>query len=690
MNLFDLYPGQFAAWCAKGRELLIGAPPRSGASHLLRVIALDRAWSTPGLHVVIAGPDRAFIRREHLEGEGGWWRMVEPAVASGEARHHAGGVTRFANGSAVQLTTWEAVGRLDPGLLLLDDADELGWGGYNLLRERALAVGPVAAGAPPRLVVVAKRPDEGWTRQHWSALNVDEGLRVDLKPEELPEALRGSADVEERKPISYRDYINRVHPGFDWHWHTGLIVETLQRVIDRELLRLLIFAPPRYGKSELVSRKLPAYQLHVRPDEWVGLGASTSSLARYLSKDARSTYREGGGVFREDTQDASLWRTENGGGMWARGVGGTILGLGFNLGIIDDPFSSRLDACRPTEQKRVEDWFWSDFYSRRQLGVDTAIVVMHQRLDERDLAGRLLEREADEKRAEGWTVLNLPAIKRPRRFAFAPTVRLVDDPREEEEPLCAALQTREELHRLEEADAFLFDAIYQQEPKPSAGGGVFDRLNFLPVGNPDVLAALRGDGISLTAIVEQLQKEGVLPPFHREVRAWDIAGSKNADGDSIAGVRGGSTLEPRRIYWLDSIARPIRPGEVKQLILRTARADGLGVEVVLPREPAAAGAIMIEDFEKALQAEGFRVVVVPTTGSKRMRALPHAGATTPLADGTPSRVHVLRGPWIDRFVEQHHAFDGLDGHADDEVDAAAYAYTVLAVQVARAYLGWSR
>ena len=83
-----------------------------------------------------------------------------------------------------------------------------------------------------------------------------------------------------------------------------------------------------------------------------------------MSKDARSIYERMGGQFRGDSKDASLWRTDAEGGMWARGVGGTILGIGWDLGIVDDPFSSRLEATNPNTQEKTEEWFLGDFLRR--------------------------------------------------------------------------------------------------------------------------------------------------------------------------------------------------------------------------------------------------------------------------------------------------------------------------------------
>jgi phage terminase large subunit-like protein len=699
-----LAPDQLAAVQVRGRELLLAAEPRAGASYMLRVLALLHAASEPGATVVLAVPDHAKVRPTHLEGKGGLWELLAGPRAAGAVKILPGALVRFANGSSLQVVDWQTAARRGASMLLVDDADELGWASYSALREAVLLQAPAAADASPRLVVAARRPDEGWVREHWHQLRPPAGATARLRAEALPAELRGQAPPVASK-LLLRDFIRRVRPAFDWRYASSMMVEVLEAVLTAEITRLLIFAPPRVGKSEIVSRLLPGCKLRRDPHEWFGLGSAGGRLANELSKDARTVFRESGGVFREDSNDATLWRTEAGGGMWARGVGAAILGHGFNLGVVDDPFGSRLLACRVTEQERVLKWFWDDFYSRRQLGGSqrSCVVVMHQRLDEGDLAGRLLQAELEGKSPEQWHILNLPAIKRRREFAFPPSCKVIEDPRPDGSLLWPEGLDEVELRHLEERDVFSFSALYMQEPKPSKGGGVFQRSYFTEFGGEEVLELvrqLRGQGLALNELIAELQRLGKLPAFTNEVRAWDIAATADG-GDSTAGVRGGSWSESvvvspsskraisvRRVCWVDAVDRKVGPGLVQRLIVETAEQDGKSVKVVLPADPGAGAKIAIEAIQRELKARQFQVEVVPISGSKVLRARPHAGAAAPLHEGAPGRVYVLPGDWVDRFVEQHHRFDGLEGHADDLVDAASDAFGQLAVQVAREHLGW--
>lgn len=690
----NLYPGQRRAIQARGRELLLAAEPRAGASHLLRTMALLRAVSLPSVKVLLAAPDDESLREDHLEGDGGWWRMLD-GLPPGTVKWMPGGIARLENGSTVQMTTWEGAARRPADLLLIDGADNLPLSDFMKLREKALQ--NPGKDDLPSLVVVSTRPEEGWIREHWRSLN-GTGGRASLLSSEIPERLRQAPAAEPWE--SFGDFISRILPGFIWYPHVELMVETAQKVEEGEISRLLVCAPPRYFKSLIWARLLPAYHLRRRPDEWVSVVSSSATLAEIMSGDAREFYRSAGLPFRSDSQDKARWRTPKGGGMWARGVGGWALGVGYHLGIVDDPFASWQEAMKPNIQEGVESYFWKTFYGRRELTGTrpAAIVVNHQGLAEGDLRGRILKREREAKLpSENWHVLNLPAIKRPRREPFPPSVKIIPEmarwdggemkrERESGEPLCPQLQDQdlEGLLRLEAADSLLFGATHQQEPYPDQGGGLFERWwwSFACPQEKAQMAMLVCKDLS-AAIVALMESEAI-PLLHREARAWDIAASVRGEGDASASVRGGVALRHGRqeIVFTDAQEYYYPASAVLDLIFDTAQQDGPGVEVILPQEPAGAGKIMIANLQARLENAGFRVVVVSTSGSKRVRAAPHAGAAAPLRgadgkeDGRMGRCFILPGPWNDLFCERHKQFDGVTKPLD-LVDAAAYLFSEL-------------
>lgn len=502
--------------------------------------------------------------------------------------------------------------------------------------------------------------------------------------EQMTGAFRDGLDQLERRAesrqiassLTYRDYLADVAPWLPGYYHIGLVVETLERVAAGEILRLQIHAPPRYFKSFLVSRGFSSYFLRRFPARWVGLGCATAPLARGLSKDARELYRLSGGVLRQDTKAADDWRTDSGGGMWARGVASGILGGGYDLGIVDDPFRSRLEAIKAIVQQRVEDWFWEDFWHRKQKFrldpalPEPAVIIMHQRLAEGDLSDRVYR--AEEESPEGWWVLNLPAIKREKVYAFPSTCRVIDDGRKLGEVLCEDLDSREALEKEERRNGYLFDTLFQQLTIRTEGGGVFEESWFGTFGYPGDFEDFPRDA-PIGEIVRYLERLRVIAPIYRQVRSWDLGVSGR--GDMTVGARGGIDTEGW-VSWLDVVEMQANEAEIPGLILETAQEDGHEVEVVLPDEPAI-GKMAIGAIERMLQRHGFTVIVAPQKGSKRMRALGHAGRARPASGETAGKVRFLHGPWNNRSARQHHEFDGLEGKPDDIVDAKAIGFAVL-------------
>ena len=132
----------------------------------------------------------------------------------------------------------------------------------------------------------------------------------------------------------------------------ALIAQALERVLKGEVKRLMIFAPPQHGKTELVSVLFPPFWLAHRPEAPGILTSYGADLAVGKNRQARDVidstpFRK---LFpeirlRADVSGKQYWQLDgHRGGMRAAGVGGPITGHPAVLGIIDDPFKSWRDA----------------------------------------------------------------------------------------------------------------------------------------------------------------------------------------------------------------------------------------------------------------------------------------------------------------------------------------------------------
>ncbi len=175
----------------------------------------------------------------------------------------------------------------------------------------------------------------------------------------------------------------------------------------------MIFMPPRHGKSELGSRRFPAWYLGRNPGKSIIAASYNSDLATDFGREVRNIVNapEYGCVFESslsaDSKAANRWHTDAGGIYVAAGVGTAVTGRGADIFLIDDPVKDREEADSEIKRQRVWDWYTSTAYTR--LAPGGAIILIQTRWNEDDLGGRLLE--AQEAGGDKWEVLDLPAIR---------------------------------------------------------------------------------------------------------------------------------------------------------------------------------------------------------------------------------------------------------------------------------------
>jgi len=251
-----------------------------------------------------------------------------------------------------------------------------------------------------------------------------------------------------------------------WSWdleHQVQIYEQLKRLTDGDCRRLMIFMPPRHGKSELVTVRYSAWRLQRDPSMRIIVGSYNQNLADNFSRKIRTVLCEHEANRRSDTPDrtdaasaagrsvtarphpggvtgdadrsvrapespfpfarprpanrVSEWETTKGGGLKAVGVGSGVTGYGADLIVIDDPVKSREQAESRRFRDKVWNWFNDDLYTR--LEPDGAVILIQTRWHEDDLAGRLLEDENHGGRK--WDVIDLPAIAEEEKMSPAET-----------------------------------------------------------------------------------------------------------------------------------------------------------------------------------------------------------------------------------------------------------------------------
>jgi len=266
---------------------------------------------------------------------------------------------------------------------------------------------------------------------------------------------------------SLRDFCVVTDPKYDPQWfHDGIariLQNVYERVLNGESPRVMITMPPRHGKSELATKKFPAWVLGKEPDFPVIVSTYSQDLSTKFGQGTRDimnsvAYRA---IFdarlRADTKAKASWMTEEGGGYEAVGVGGAITGKGFKIGIIDDPFKNDEEAESEVIRDKIWDWYITTFYTRQE--GNAAIILINTRWHDADLSGRLLAKEKEdtdnsETDFDKWELVNFTAV-----------AERDEQHRKEGEPLWPGKFSSEQLAKTKKTlGPYKWSALYQQNP----------------------------------------------------------------------------------------------------------------------------------------------------------------------------------------------------------------------------------
>lgn len=200
--------------------------------------------------------------------------------------------------------------------------------------------------------------------------------------------------------------------------HHKVIQETLDRVIDGEIKRLIINVPPGYTKTELATINMMgrglalnnrARFMHLSYSHNLALLNSSTTRNMIKSQAYQAMWPMS---LRDDADSKAMWWTEHGGGVYASSAAGQV--TGFRAGHMEDGWQGALiidDPVKPDDaySEVVRDGVNSRFNEtiKSRLAVETTpMIVIMQRIHYHDLSGYLLRGGSGEE----WHHLNLPVI----------------------------------------------------------------------------------------------------------------------------------------------------------------------------------------------------------------------------------------------------------------------------------------
>jgi predicted phage terminase large subunit-like protein len=397
------------------------------------------------------------------------------------------------------------------------------------------------------------------------------------------------------------------------------------------IARLMVLSPPGSAKTTYVSQIFIAWLL-TRPNTKIIAVSHTVELSESNSRGVQRLIRDHQQVLGYTllNDNVSHWYTSNGCEYRCVGSGTAVRGARADYIVIDDPIRSRQDAESETARATLWEYYHSDLMSR--LTPAGAVILIATPFHENDLMCRLLREQAD-----AWRVLRMPAIAE------------ADDQlgRMEGEPLWAdddkygygtkLLQLRDIAEK--EGRQRDWYAQYQSRPRPPEGA--MFRPKEMPVFD-------------------------VVPPIIEQVRAWDLASSTKADADYTVGLKLARTID--NLFIVSDLRRFRGPPEqVRKLVRDVAQADGYGVKIWVPKDPAQAGADQADSYIRMMS--GYAVDAERMSGDKATRA--DAAAS----QANIGRLGMVRAAWNAAFIEELAAFPR--GVHDDQVDALSLAFSKL-------------
>lgn len=454
------------------------------------------------------------------------------------------------------------------------------------------------------------------------------------------------------------DFTTFTKPDYFVNWHHELICSKLDDFVQGKIKRLIISMPPRNGKSELVSRRLPAYLFGRNPGCQIIACSYSADLAQRMNRDVQRIIDspEYHTLFPDVGLNASNVRTTaqgsflrnsdifeivgNTGVYRSSGIGGGITGMGFNFGLIDDYCKNREEAESPTIRDKVYEWYTDVFLTRAEKYA--SILITATRWHEDDLIGRLLKLADDNPEADQWEVITLPALSEESRPEY-------DQRTGPDQALWPGKYPEEILRKVKATvPVYTWLSLYQQRPS-AAAGNLFKREHFR-------YATLTGDLLDLGG-----EKKFILP-MCRIFQTCDPAASTKTTADYF--VLGTWAQTPNNdLVLLDVLRTRLEGPDQVNLFKQQYQRWKPAFQAV---ESAGVGKTLYQ----MLIREGLPIKELKADTDKLTRALPAAAR---MEAGT---VYFLQGAsWLHEVEEELLSFP--NGAHDDICDVISYAVKIV-------------
>lgn len=427
-------------------------------------------------------------------------------------------------------------------------------------------------------------------------------------------------------------FVPLVTPWYQEPKHLEPLADLFYRADRDGKVRALSSTPPQHGKTESMLHWIVWYLLR-NPTHTVAYVSYEAGIAQKKSRVAREIADRAGLALDANTRAAAYWRTKQGGGFLATGVGGPLTGFRVDLLVIDDPHKNRVEAESSVFQERALGWATSTAFTR--LSPRASVIVNMARWADGDLIGRLYEEAEVE---GGWEQVNLEAI--------------VDEGLSTEHALAESIKPLEwlkEQRRL--LGPYDWASLYCGHPQPR-GGALFKDPTYYRM-----FAEIAGARLAI----------GCDPA---------ASAKTSADHSAICVVGAVGDGIDQKVYvlevWRGQVEIPALVEKLREMQEKwrcpvyIESQGGFKAVAQTLRSIGAAGKGGKPDDPK----DQLRIVEVSATTDKFIRALPVSAAWN---DG---RVFLPydEEPWKPEFIREVKKFTGKGDKQDDQVDAMSHAF----------------
>lgn len=420
-----------------------------------------------------------------------------------------------------------------------------------------------------------------------------------------------------------------------FHKVLASILETVEKGEEK---RIIVTFPPRHGKSELASKKFPAWLAGRKSDSFVIFTTYNQNLADDNGRDVRTTMQHPtyqkifpNTCLKKGGASSKRLETQQGGLLVFVGREGTITGRGGDLILLDDMLKNRKEADSLLVRDRLWAWFKGTIMNRF-MSDKGKMVIITTRWHEDDLVGRLTDPanpHYNPTEGKKWKIIKFTGLAEENDILG----------RKIGESLWPSKFGREFLLNYKALTPRDFASLYQQRPSPEEGH-LFKREMFSTYA-PDELPDKR---------------------YLRIYAASDHAVSTKQENDKTCLLIVGVDSEDR-IWILDAFWKKIESDKAVEEMIKLMRRYK---PIIWWGEPGQLSKAILPFLKKRMREEKIYVHVqeISASGDKFTKAQSFYGRMATGMVKWPRYAH-----WYDEAKTELLAFDS--GNYDDFVDACS-------------------